>query len=170
MWERETWSEFLLCSDVQASILNLCTISMERFIHIKDPLRYGRWVNKRSILCVIAIVWILAALISFVPISLDLHRADETTDAVDPKRPTCALDLSPTYAVVSSCVSFYLPCFVMVGIYARLYLYARKHVKNIKAVTRQFPRPEGRPSAPHPSSAYQVSGQEKSDSVARSKF
>jgi dopamine D1-like receptor len=133
---------------------------MERFIHIKDPLRYGRWVNKRSILCVIAVVWILAALISFVPISLDLHRANNSTepDNEDGQNglPTCALDLSPTYAVVSSCVSFYLPCFVMVGIYARLYLYARKHVKNIKAITRQFPRPEGRSSASHPSSAYQV--------------
>jgi len=53
--------------------------------------------------------------------------------------PSCALDLSPTYAVVSSCISFYLPCIVMVGIYIRLYLYARKHVKNIKAVTRHVP-------------------------------
>lgn len=118
-----------------------------------------RWVNKRSILCVIAIVWILAALISFVPISLDLHRAGQGEEEPPPPNslPQCALDLSPTYAIVSSCVSFYLPCIVMVGIYARLYLYARKHVKNIKAVTRQFPRPEGRTSASHSSSAYQVS-------------
>lgn len=146
----------------QASILNLAAISLDRYVHIKDPLRYGRWVNKRSILGVIAVVWILAGLISFVPISLDLHRADKSEEPPDmsdseQQLPTCALDLSPTYAVVSSCVSFYLPCFVMVGIYCRLYLYARKHVKNIKAVTRPPPRcGESRPSAPHPSSSYQV--------------
>lgn len=116
---------------------------------------------------VIAVVWILAALISFVPISLDLHRADQpeepppditsSSESLEQQLPTCALDLSPTYAVVSSCVSFYLPCFVMVGIYCRLYLYARKHVKNIKAVTRPPPRcGDNRPSAPHPSSSYQV--------------
>ncbi|CAL8078350.1 unnamed protein product [Orchesella dallaii] len=146
---------------LQASILNLAAISLDRYVHIKDPLRYGRWVNKRSILGVIAVVWILAALISFVPISLGLHRADkpeEPPDMGEAEQPSCALDLSPTYAVVSSCVSFYLPCLVMVGIYCRLYLYARKHVKNIKAVTRPPPRcGDSRPSAPQPSSSYQVS-------------
>ncbi len=142
----------------------MAAISLDRYVHIKDPLRYGRWVNKRSILGVIAVVWILAGLISFVPISLDLHRADELEMPKSPDAlPTCALDLSPTYAVVSSCVSFYLPCFVMVGIYCRLYLYARKHVKNIKAVTRPPPRTSdannsgnNRPAAPHPNSSYQV--------------
>lgn len=49
---------------------------------------------------------------------------------------TCALDLTPTYAVVSSCISFYFPCVVMIGIYCRLYCYAQKHVKSIRAVTK----------------------------------
>ena len=50
--------------------------------------------------------------------------------------PTCALDLTPTYAIVSSCISFYVPCIVMLGIYCRLYCYAQKHVKSIRAVTK----------------------------------
>lgn len=33
----------------------------------------------------------------------------------------CALNLSPTYAIVSSCISFYIPCFIMVVLYWRLY-------------------------------------------------
>jgi len=145
---------------LQASILNLAAISLDRYVHIKDPLRYGQWVNKKSILGVIAIVWILAALISFVPISLGLHRGEEPSvedRQPAPALPTCVLELSPTYAVVSSLVSFYLPCFIMVGIYCRLYLYARKHVKNIKAVTRPTPRTgDGRPSTQHSNSSYQV--------------
>lgn len=39
--------------------------------------RYGRWVTRRVAVAGIVIVWLLAALISFVPISLGLHRADE---------------------------------------------------------------------------------------------
>lgn len=35
------------------------------------------------------------------------------------QHPTCALDITPTYAVVSSCISFYVPCIVMLGIYCR---------------------------------------------------
>lgn len=102
-------------------------------------MRYGRWVTRRVVCALIAAVWLLAALISFVPISLGLHRPpqpQEVAPSNSTELPTCALDLTPTYAVVSSCISFVVPCIVMVGIYCRLYLYAQRHVKNIRAVTR----------------------------------
>jgi 7 transmembrane receptor (rhodopsin family) len=85
-------------------------------IVLQDPLRYGRWVTRRVVCTLIAAVWLLAALISFVPISFNLHRpplseiAPVTADGL----PTCALDLTPTYAIVSSCISFIVPCVVMV--------------------------------------------------------
>ncbi|XP_067625935.1 dopamine receptor 1 isoform X2 [Eurosta solidaginis] len=133
----DTWVAFdVMCST--ASILNLCAISMDRYIHIKDPLRYGRWVTRRVAVITIAAIWLLAAFVSFVPISLGLHRPEQPLIVEDngKRYPTCALDLTPTYAVVSSCISFYFPCLVMIGIYCRLYCYAQKHVKSIKAVTR----------------------------------
>ncbi|TGZ48656.1 Dopamine receptor 1 [Temnothorax longispinosus] len=138
MWFCDIWIAFdVMCST--ASILNLCAISLDRYIHIKDPLRYGRWVTRRVAIGGIIVVWLLAGLISFVPISLDLHRNDDddqpTFDEVE-EHPTCALDITPTYAVVSSCISFYVPCIVMLGIYCRLYCYAQKHVKSIRAVTK----------------------------------
>lgn len=100
--------------------------------------RYSRWITKRVAFTTIAGVWLLAALISFLPISLGLHRPPQprTVHSGNTEYPTCALDLTPTYAVVSSSVSFYIPCIVMLGIYCRLYCYAQKHVKNIKAITR----------------------------------
>ena len=48
--------------------------------------------------------------------------------------PQCSMDLSPEYAVVSSCISFFLPCCVMIAIYSRLYHYAKKHVQSIKVM------------------------------------
>lgn len=138
----DTWIAFdVMCST--ASILNLCVISLDRYIHIKDPLRYGRWITRKVALTTIAGIWVLAALISFVPISLGLHRPPQPLvyNAGGQNYPTCALDLTPTYAVVSSCISFYVPCLVMIGIYCRLYCYAQKHVKNIKATTRRIDSP-----------------------------
>lgn len=84
-------------------------------------IRYGRWVTRRVAICTIALIWLLAALISFLPISLGLHRPHEETAATQkpPRHFTCALELTPTYAVVSSCISFYLPCIVMISIYCR---------------------------------------------------
>ncbi|XP_039279548.1 dopamine receptor 1 [Nilaparvata lugens] len=155
----DTWIAFdVMCST--ASILNLCAISLDRYIHIKDPLRYSRWVTRRVALVSIACVWLLAALISFVPISLGLHRPQEplVLHSGATAYPTCALDLTPTYAVVSSCISFYVPCVVMVGIYCRLYCYAQKHVQSIRAVTRPLTSPSLATTASvHASSPYHVS-------------
>nr|XP_022907972.1 dopamine receptor 1-like [Onthophagus taurus] len=113
----DTWVAFdVMCST--ASILNLCAISLDRYIHIKDPLRYGRWVTRRVAVGTIATIWLLAGLISFVPISLGLHRPPDPPpiyNAGGQNYSTCALDLTPTYAVVSSCISFYVPCIVMIG-------------------------------------------------------
>ncbi|XP_008552373.1 dopamine receptor 1 [Microplitis demolitor] len=141
----DTWIAFdVMCST--ASILNLCAISLDRYIHIKDPLRYGRWVTRRVAVGSIAVVWLLAGTVSFVPISLGLHKSQDSKNSSPTyndglqEYPTCALDLSPTYAVLSSCISFYVPCVVMVSIYCRLYCYAQKHVKSIRAVTK-LPQP-----------------------------
>lgn len=84
--------------------------------------RYTRWVTRYVAVATIGAIWILAAFVSFVPISLGLHRPNEPLiiEIRDGKEyPTCALDLTPTYAVVSSCISFYVPCIVLVAIYCR---------------------------------------------------
>lgn len=83
--------------------------------------RYGRWVTRRVAVGTIVTIWLLAGLVSFVPISFGLHRPESPLIYEDngKKYPTCALDLTPTYAVVSSCISFYVPCIVMIGIYCR---------------------------------------------------
>lgn len=164
----DTWIAFdVMCST--ASILNLCAISLDRYIHIKDPLRYGRWVTRKVAVGSIAAIWVLAALISFLPISLGLHRPNKPTWVFSDdgtKYDTCALDLTPVYAIVSSCISFYIPTFVMLGIYLRLYRYAQKHVQSIRAVTKPFANSNYSADQPHAlaaklhaqnSSAYHVS-------------
>lgn len=94
------------------------TLSLSLFLF---HCRYGRWVTRRVAVITIAAIWLLAAFVSFVPISLGIHRPDQPLIFEDngKKYPTCALDLTPTYAVVSSCISFYFPCVVMIGIYCR---------------------------------------------------
>ncbi|GFY69665.1 dopamine receptor 1 [Trichonephila inaurata madagascariensis] len=123
---------------VSLAISDLFVSSLFGPIHpSKDPLRYGRWMTKRVVLMAIGGIWMLSALVSFLPISLGWHKPKKVTETLDEElRPTCALDLTPVYAVVSSIISFYAPCVVMVALYTRLYLYARKHVRNIRAVTK----------------------------------
>jgi dopamine D1-like receptor len=182
-WFCEIWISFdVMCCT--ASILNLCAISLDRFFHIKDPLRYENWMTKKVILTSVTGIWLLSALVSFVPISLGWHRPAADTSVsedsqlpVSPELPVptgstgssgrtllvllgdggqaayrqtgsdvvgdqslaqCSLDLTPVYAVVSSSISFYIPCLIMIALYTRLYLYAKKHVRNIRSVTKSL--------------------------------
>lgn len=92
------------------------------FKHFFGCFRYTRWMTRYVAVATIGAIWILAAFVSFVPISLGLHRPNEPLvfEVRNGKEyPTCALDLTPTYAVVSSCISFYVPCIVLVLIYCR---------------------------------------------------
>jgi len=50
----------------------------------------------------------------------------------------CVLELNPLYAILSSTISFYLPCLAMLCIYYRLYRYARKQVETIKMTYKAF--------------------------------
>ncbi|KAL4149482.1 hypothetical protein QTP88_003425 [Uroleucon formosanum] len=100
---------------------------------------YTTYLNRRNALLSIAGVWALAAFVSVVPICiLSIHRPPKPVvfHAGDTEYMRCALDLTPEYAIISSCISFYIPCVVMIGIYCRLYRYAQKHVQSIRAVTR----------------------------------
>ncbi|XP_054168582.1 dopamine receptor 1-like [Oppia nitens] len=140
----EIWIAFDI-SCCTCSILNLCAISLDRFVHIKDPMSYNRWMNKKIIFCAVSGIWLVSGFVSFVPISLGWHKPTANTDIdknvtlitdILDDRPQCALDLTPTYALVSSTISFYLPCIIMVALYAKLYAICQKHVKSIKSMTK----------------------------------
>jgi len=64
----------VMCST--ASILNLCAISLDRYVHVRSPLHYDRLVTHGRSLAAIAVVWIMSALISFLPIHLGWHRVN----------------------------------------------------------------------------------------------
>ena len=69
----------VMCST--ASILNLFAISLDRYVHVRSPLHYDRLVTHRRSLAAIAVVWIMSALISFLPIHLGWHRVNGITGA-----------------------------------------------------------------------------------------
>ncbi|XP_072046255.1 dopamine receptor 1-like [Amphiura filiformis] len=126
-----------------ASILNLCAISCDRYLHIKKPFSYYRWITNKRAIAVIIIVWVLSALISFLPIQLKLHEGFGSAEEAEEETPeptyigannvyVCTMELNPVYAVMSSLVSFFIPCFVMLAIYSQIFLAVRERVKNAR--------------------------------------
>lgn len=118
----EVWCEIYLALDVlfcTASIAHLCAISLDRYWSITQAIQYNLKRTPRRIKCIIFIVWIIAAVISFPPlISMEKENSEE--------EPVCKINNVKWY-VISSCIgSFFLPCVIMVLVYVRIYQIAKK--------------------------------------------
>ncbi|XP_059473995.1 dopamine receptor 2 [Neocloeon triangulifer] len=116
-----------------ASILNLCVVSLDRYWAITDPLTYpNRMSNKRAVL-LIATVWLCSSLISFPAIVW--WRLDRQGRPVPDLK--CPFTDNLGYLLFSSTISFYLPLFVMVFTYCRIYRAAAVQTRSLKLGSKQ---------------------------------
>nr|CAC87884.1 alpha2 a2 adrenergic receptor [Takifugu rubripes] len=121
----EVWCEIYLALDVlfcTASIAHLCAISLDRYWSITQAIEYNLKRTPRRIKCIIFIVWVIAAVISFPPlITMEKENSAE--------EPVCKINNQKWY-VISSCIgSFFLPCVIMVLVYVRIYQIAKKRTR-----------------------------------------
>lgn len=121
----EVWCEIYLALDVlfcTASIAHLCAISLDRYWSITQAIEYNLKRTPRRIKCIIFIVWVIAAVISFPPlITMEKENSKE--------EPACKINDKKWY-VISSCIgSFFLPCVIMVLVYVRIYQIAKKRTR-----------------------------------------
>ncbi|GAA38219.1 Octopamine receptor beta-2R [Clonorchis sinensis] len=114
-----------------ASILHLCCISMERYIAIINPLSYDRKMTKSRVTLMITTTWILSILISYLPIMSGIYTTAEYLVQRGSQHEVCEFVVNPIYAVVSSSTSFTIPSIVMVAVYVRIYIEARKQERKI---------------------------------------
>ncbi|KAL6262526.1 hypothetical protein P5V15_005321 [Pogonomyrmex californicus] len=115
-----------------ASILNLCVISLDRYWAITDPFTYPTRMSRKRAAILIAIVWICSSAISFPAIAW--WRAVRTEQVPEDK---CPFTENLGYLIFSSTISFYLPLFVMVFTYYRIYRAAVIQTRSLKLGTKQ---------------------------------
>ncbi|XP_029012578.1 5-hydroxytryptamine receptor 6 [Betta splendens] len=162
-----------LCFDVMccsASILNLCVISLDRYLFIISPLRYKQRMTPPRALLLVGAAWGLAALASFLPIEMRWHslghgggrspgpglssNVSSYSESLYPESyfqlsPSgglsfqCRLQVTLPFALVASVLTFFLPSGAICFTYCRILLAARRQAKRVAALSH--------PPHPHPS-------------------
>lgn len=125
------WAAFdvMCCS---ASILNLCLISLDRYLLILSPLRYKLRMTPARALALVLGAWSLAALASFLPLLLGWH---EPGRARAPAPGQCRLLASLPFVLVASGLTFFLPSGAICFTYSRILLAARKQAIQVASLT-----------------------------------
>ncbi|XP_078284890.1 alpha-1A adrenergic receptor-like [Rhinoraja longicauda] len=118
----------VLCST--ASILSLCVISIDRNIGVSYPLRHPSIMTERRALLTLVAVWTLALVISVGPLFgwKELPPADEAI---------CRVTEEPGYVLFSAFGSFYAPLAVILVMYCRVYIVAKRETKSLRAGTKR---------------------------------
>ncbi|XP_061762749.1 adrenoceptor alpha 1Aa [Nerophis ophidion] len=108
-----------------ASIMSLCVISVDRYIGVSYPLRYPAIMTKHRALLAVMLLWVLSVIISIGPLFGWKEPAPED-DSI------CKITEEPGYAIFSAVGSFYLPLAVILSMYCRVYVVARRESQGLK--------------------------------------
>ncbi|XP_072409815.1 LOW QUALITY PROTEIN: D(2)-like dopamine receptor [Chiloscyllium punctatum] len=118
-----------------ASILNLCAISIDRYMAVAMPMLYNtRYSSKRRVTLMITMVWALSFAISC-PLLFGLKNHPEKGDE------TVCVIVNPSFVLYSSIVSFYAPFIVTLLVYVQIYAVLRRRRRRV-AVKRIHAAPE----------------------------
>lgn len=127
------WCEIYLALDVlfcTSSIVHLCAISLDRYWSVSQAIEYNLRRTPRRIKCTILIVWVLAAIISFPPL-ITMKKTGEKSC------PECKINDKKWYIIFSCTASFFAPGLIMILVYVRIYLIAKKRTREPPGVRQR---------------------------------
>ncbi|KAA0203498.1 hypothetical protein HAZT_HAZT010460 [Hyalella azteca] len=86
-------------------------------------------MTKRRVAFMLCGVWLAPIIISFLPIFMEWYTTPENVLFMRDHPDVCRFEVNTTYALVSSSISFWVPCSVMLYMYYRIYQEASRQEK-----------------------------------------
>lgn len=114
-----------------ASILHLCCISVDRYYAIVKPLMYNLFMTKRTVAMMLLATWVSPAILSFVPIFMGWYTTEENLERIALNPDICEFKVNKPYCVISSSISFWIPCTIMIFTYYAIFKEANKQEKEM---------------------------------------
>ncbi|XP_056620923.1 trace amine-associated receptor 13c-like [Triplophysa dalaica] len=114
------------------SIFHLIFIAIDRYQAVCHPLQYPTQVTIPIAWVMVLLSWSLAALYSYGLLysKANIEGLDEFLASVYCIG-GCTLYFNALWSVLDTLFTFFVPCSVMIGLYARIFVVAKKHVRNI---------------------------------------
>ncbi|XP_015523836.1 octopamine receptor beta-2R isoform X1 [Neodiprion virginianus] len=114
-----------------SSILHLMCISVDRYYAIVRPLKYPINMTKRVVAYMLLACWLSPAIISFLPILNEWYTTEENSKYRREFPELCEFKVNKVYAILSSSISFWIPCTIMTLTYYAIFKEANRQEKQM---------------------------------------
>ncbi|XP_077992643.1 octopamine receptor beta-2R-like [Glandiceps talaboti] len=128
----DVWNSLDVCFST-ASLQHLCCIAVDRYVAITQPFEYPNKITSRRIIQMICFVWISSFLLSFIPIHVGWYSTKDNLQYLETHPEECMFVVNIVYALISSSISFWVPCTIMIFTYIRIFMVARRQALLIRA-------------------------------------
>lgn len=123
-----------------ASIIALMAVSVDRYIGVTRPLKYGSIMTIRRTVYLIILVWAISILTSVVPLFglTDRGNMGKGSNVTADRPDTCKVNKNTFYTIFSSMVSFYIPVVILLILYSRVYQEAKRQGEKLENEKRRL--------------------------------